>query len=86
MFGDVFLSEDKAGCALILLPDKKKTTLKSISLDIKLILTCMGLSNAKKAMDREAKIKKLHPDGLMYLPLVYWCGPKSTSTRGLEVT
>ena len=35
LFGDVFLSEDKTGCALIILPDKKKTTLKSILLDAK---------------------------------------------------
>jgi len=65
-FGDVFLTDDKKGCALILLPDKKKTNLKSILLDIKLIASSMGLSNIKKAMDREAKIKKLHPKGLMY--------------------
>lgn len=66
MFGHVFLSDDRTGCALIILPDKKKTTLKSILLDIKLIFTSMGLSNAKKAMDREAKIKKLHPKEMMY--------------------
>ena len=44
-FGDVFLTDDKKGCALILLPDKKKTNLKSILLDIKLIASSMGLSN-----------------------------------------
>src|ERR1035437_10151897 len=65
-YGDVFLSDDKKGCALILLPDKKKTNLKSILLDIKLIISCIGLSNIKKAMDREAKIKKLQPEGLKY--------------------
>lgn len=66
LFGDVFLSDDKKGCALILLPDKKKTSLKSILLDIKLIISCIGLSNIKKAMDREAKIKKLQPKELKY--------------------
>jgi hypothetical protein len=66
MFGDIFLSDDRKGCALIVFPDKKKTTLKSILLDIKLIFSCMGLSNVKKAMDRESKIKKLHPKVLMY--------------------
>ena len=49
------VSHDKSGCALIVLPDKKKTSLKSILLDIKLIFSCMGLSNVKKAMDREFK-------------------------------
>jgi hypothetical protein len=65
-FGDVFLTDDKKGCALILLPDKKKTNLKSILLDVNLIFSSMGLSNLKKAMDRESKIKKLQPEGLKY--------------------
>ena len=62
-FGEVFLSEDKNGCALILFPDKKKST---ILLDIKLIISCIGIFNIKKAMQREAKIKKLQPKELMY--------------------
>ena len=66
MFGDIFLSDDKTGCALIVLPDKKKTTLKSILMDLKLIFSSMGLSNVKKAMDRESKIKKFHPEDHMY--------------------
>ena len=65
-FGNVFITDDKKGCALILFPDKKKTNLKSILLDVKLILTCTGLSNLGKAMSRESKIKKLHPKELMY--------------------
>ncbi len=66
LFGDVFLSDDKKGCALIVLPDKKKTNLKTILLDIKLIASCIGISNVKKAMNRESKITKLHPNELMY--------------------
>jgi ribosomal protein S18 acetylase RimI-like enzyme len=66
MFGDVFLSNDKKACALVLYPDKKKTTLKSILLDIKLILSCIGVENIKKALTRESKIKQLQPKELMY--------------------
>jgi len=66
MFGDVFLSDDRKACALILYPDKKKTTLKSILLDIKLILSCIGVENIKKAIARESKIKQLQPKELMY--------------------
>ena len=66
MFGDVFLTDDRKGCALVVLPDKKKTNLKAILLDIKLIFSCMGLGNAKKAMDREGKIKKLQPKEPVY--------------------
>jgi ribosomal protein S18 acetylase RimI-like enzyme len=66
LFGDVFLSDDKKACALVLYPDKKKTTYKSILLDVKLILSCMGIENIKKALSRESKIKQLQPKELMY--------------------
>jgi ribosomal protein S18 acetylase RimI-like enzyme len=66
MFGDVFLSDDRKACALILYPDKKKTTFKSALLDIKLILSCIGVGNIKKALTRESKIKQLQPKHLMY--------------------
>ncbi len=66
LFGDVFLTDDKKGCALILLPDKKRITLRSILLDVKLVIACVSLSNIKKALNRESRIKKIHPKGLMY--------------------
>ena len=60
-FGEILLSDDKKACALIIYPEKKKTTLKSIFADIKLIAGCTGLINAQKAMKREAAIKTIHP-------------------------
>jgi GNAT superfamily N-acetyltransferase len=60
LFGKVHLTDDKKACALIILPDKKRTTLKSIIADIKLIAGSTGLFNVKKAMHREAAIKKIH--------------------------
>jgi ribosomal protein S18 acetylase RimI-like enzyme len=65
-YGDVLLSDDKKGCALIVMPDKKKATLKSIFFDAKLALTSIGLSRIKKAMVREAKINQVHPDHPIY--------------------
>ncbi len=65
-FGDIFLTDDKKGCALVVLPDEKKTTVKSVLLDLKLIFSCIGLSNIGKAMSREGKIKKLQPKELLY--------------------
>ena len=65
-YGEVFLSNNKKACALVLFPDKKKTTFKSILLDIKLILSCVGLNNIMKAMNRESKIKALQHKQLMY--------------------
>lgn len=66
LFGQVFLSDDKKACALIVLPDKKKTTFRSILLDAKLTFSCIGLSNIRRALARESKIKKMHPKELMY--------------------
>jgi GNAT superfamily N-acetyltransferase len=65
-FGDVFLSEDRKGCALILIPDKKKTTIPSILFDLKFIFQAIGLSNVKKAISRESEIKKHHPKEPLY--------------------
>jgi hypothetical protein len=66
LFGKVFLSDDKKGCALIVMPDKKKTTPRSVLLDLKLIFSGIGLGNLKKVIAREAKIKMLQPKELMY--------------------
>ncbi len=66
LFGDVFISEDKKGCALVVMPDKKKTTLKSVLLNIKLVFAAIGIANVKKAMKREAAIGKIHPEEALY--------------------
>src|SRR5689334_14866206 len=66
LFGDVFLSDDRKGCALIVMPNKKKTNLKSILLDIELATSVIGLSNISKAMKRESMINKLHPKEPFY--------------------
>jgi len=65
-YGEVFLSDDKSACALVLYPDKKKTTLKSIWLDIKLILKSIGIGNISKALSRETKIKQKQLKEKMY--------------------
>jgi N-acetylglutamate synthase-like GNAT family acetyltransferase len=65
LFGDVFISDDRKACALIMYPDKKKTSLKAIMLDIKLIIQCVGIKNIKKTLNREALIKKIQPKELM---------------------
>lgn len=61
LFGNVYISPDKKACALILFPDQKKSTLKSILLDVKLILASVGLGNIKKTLARESKIKAIQP-------------------------
>lgn len=79
-FGDVFLSDDKKACALVLYPDKKKTTLKSIFLDVKLILSCVGLKNIKRTLARESMIKKVQPKEFMYYLWFIGVDPEYQST------
>jgi hypothetical protein len=61
LFGDVWLSEDRNACALVLYPQQKKTTFKVILLNIGLIFRAIGISGIQKTLDREARIKKLQP-------------------------
>jgi Acetyltransferase (GNAT) family len=58
-FGEVYLMEDKTGCALLLGPKSKRTTLRSIWLDINLIFNAIGIRRMSIALKRESAIKKL---------------------------
>ncbi|MDJ1497614.1 GNAT family N-acetyltransferase [Cytophagaceae bacterium DM2B3-1] len=65
-FGEIFLSDDRTACALVILPDTKKSTLSSTIRDVKFILFSTGLGKVKLVLDREAKIKALHPTTPFY--------------------
>jgi ribosomal protein S18 acetylase RimI-like enzyme len=65
-FGRVYLSDDRNACALLLCPDRKKTTWTSVWLDVKLLLGAIGIYNMRKVITRDAKIKKLQANGLSY--------------------
>ncbi len=65
MFGEVLLSDDRMGCALILYPHHKRTDLKTIFMDIKLIAGAVGITGLRKTLEREKQIKKMRPDERM---------------------
>jgi ribosomal protein S18 acetylase RimI-like enzyme len=60
-FGEVWFSEDEQACALVLYPDKKRTTLSAVLWDIKLAASVIGLSRVGQVLARESKIKAFHP-------------------------
>lgn len=65
-YGQVVLSDDKKGCAVIMYPDLRKLTLKGVMMDIKLLLL-LGIKSVRLGFKREAEIKKKHPaDGAIY--------------------
>ncbi|OJW80282.1 MAG: hypothetical protein BGO69_05470 [Bacteroidetes bacterium 46-16] len=59
LFGEVFISDDSLACALVIYPDKKRPTLRSVLLNANLIFKCIGIRNIKKTLDREALLKKV---------------------------
>ena len=59
MFGDVFLSDDRKACACLLYPDKKKISLKSIQLAIKLIFQCKKIKKLKEVWMGEIIRRKI---------------------------
>lgn len=68
MFGEVYLSDDQKGCALILYPDQKSFSIKSTLMDVQLLLNGIGLTRVGKAMSRETAIKSNYPkDPIYYL-------------------
>lgn len=64
--GDIFLSEDRKGCALVSYPDLKKSSFRAIALDLKLIVKSIGIWNIRKALHRATAIKKHYPPGATY--------------------
>lgn len=65
-FGRVYLSENREAVALILFPDRVKTSAATLFLDVKLVVTAIGLSHLTKALAREKRIKTLQPGGTLY--------------------
>src|SRR5690554_1241257 len=48
--GEVFITDDGSGCAMVQYFDQKKTNLKTILLDFKLIIKSVGLKNVFKVL------------------------------------
>ncbi|MDB5141056.1 MAG: GCN5-related N-acetyltransferase [Mucilaginibacter sp.] len=63
--GDVWLSDDRKACALTYFPHLKKMSIRSVWLDGRLIFKAIGLAGIRKALRREAAVKKLQPPAAM---------------------
>lgn len=59
--GEVFMSDCGRGCALVLYPDKKRTTLRSFGRDLSLVFNVLGISRTAKVIRKESMVKKHHP-------------------------
>ncbi|WP_183567741.1 GNAT family N-acetyltransferase [Mucilaginibacter sp. SP1R1] len=61
LFGDVFLSDDRQGCALLLYPQRQKSSIKSLWLNVQLIFRAIGVKGILKTLRREAQVKAIQP-------------------------
>ena len=60
-FGEVWLSDDKEGCALLLFPQKKRTSIVTFFLDLKFIVCTVGLRQLPKVLRRERLLDLKRP-------------------------
>ncbi len=61
LFGEIWISNNRQACALVLFPHLKRMTSVFIWLNIKLIFYAIGISGVKRVLLRENKIKKIPP-------------------------
>ena len=73
-FGEVLLSDDRKGCALLLYPERKKTDFFAIWSDVKLCLFSIGIANIFKVMSRENKIEGLQKSKVAHSAYLWFLG------------
>jgi ribosomal protein S18 acetylase RimI-like enzyme len=60
-FGEVWISDARDACALILFMDKKRTSLRTLLWDLRFAVSVVGLGRVGEILKREAMIKSNHP-------------------------
>ncbi len=61
LWGKVVISENRKSCALVIFPDRKRASVRSLLLMGGLILKSIGLRNIGKALGRESQVHAHHP-------------------------
>ncbi|WP_114792302.1 GNAT family N-acetyltransferase [Niabella yanshanensis] len=65
-FGEIFLSEDRQACALILYPEKKILSIESLWQRLSLVVKSSGAKYFKKIAARQKVIRQIHPYDLKF--------------------
>ena len=61
LWGKVVISENRESCALVIFPDRKRTSVRSLLLMGRLIFKSIGFQNIIKALNREDQVYAHHP-------------------------
>jgi ribosomal protein S18 acetylase RimI-like enzyme len=70
-FGAVFISNNDESCILLKYSDKGKITLRTIRLDLRLALKCIGLERVFKVLKRQLIVKQYDPKEKHIHPLIF---------------
>ena len=70
LFGDVFLSDNKKACLLVLYPHQKKILFKTIKSEIKLAFKAIGIFRVFKVLRRQRTVAKNYPKENYLKPLI----------------
>lgn len=65
-FGEIFLSEDRQACALVLYPEKKIISIESIWQQLNFVVKSSGAQYFKKMAARQKVIRQVHPNNLKF--------------------
>jgi ribosomal protein S18 acetylase RimI-like enzyme len=60
-FGEIWISDNQQACALILFPDKKRSSFRTLLWDLKLAWSVIGPGRVNAILKRETMIKSNHP-------------------------
>ncbi|GCC50323.1 N-acetyltransferase [Chryseotalea sanaruensis] len=60
-YGEVWVSDNQQACALILFPDKKRLSLRSLFWDMRLAIGAISIDRISIVLKREALIKSSYP-------------------------
>lgn len=78
-FGEVWISDDAQASALIIFPDMKRFSFRTLLWDFKLALSVIGIDRVSAVLKREAMIKSNHPAS----PIAYlWFIGVNPQTQG----
>lgn len=65
--GKVLISDDGKACALVLYPDKKKSSIKAVYWKFSLLFGSLGFKSALKVLGREMMVSKHHSSNSYYI-------------------
>lgn len=65
-YGRAYIDQTGRCCALVMLPDRKRSSARSLWRDLRLAFQVIGPKRVLKVLTREARIKKLQQQGAVY--------------------